>query len=211
MTSRPQLPGIVALVLFCAAATSHAQTTAPLVGPAIGIAAQSLSNKVTYSSSVPSINGQSTSTSDTDLSLVGSWGYALTDQWVTMVGLSYGLSKTDMGRINYTSGGSQSFSAKTKDHLSLFLAPGYRIHPQTVLYAKLAYHRLTAEYNDTATNASSRTFAGSGAGAGLAYTLGRNLELRVEYETVSYKSEVIHLTTSKPEQNILSGALLYKF
>lgn len=211
MTSRPQLSGIAALALLCASAASHAQTTAPLVGPAIGIAAQSTSNKVAYTSSVPSINGQSSSAADTAISLVGSWGYALTDQWVAMVGLSYGPSQTDMGRINYTSGGAQSFTAKTKDHLALFVAPGYRLHPQAVLYGRLAHHQLTVEYSDTATNTSSRTFTGSGVGAGLAYTLGRNLELRVEYETVSYKSELIHLTNAKLEQNIVSGALLYRF
>lgn len=211
MTSRPLLPGIAAIVLLCATTLSHAQTTAPLVGPAIGIAAQSLSNKAAYTSSVASINGQSSSTSDTDISLVGSWGFDLTDQWVTLVGLSYGLSETDMSRINYTSGGAQSFTAKTKDHLALFVAPGYRFHPLAVLYARLAHHQLTVEYSDTATDTSSRTFTGNGVGAGLAYTLGRNLELRVEYETVRYQSERIHLTDAKLEQNILSGALLYKF
>lgn len=211
MTSRPQLSRIAALVVLSASAAAHAQTTAPLVGPAIGIAAQATNSKVPYTSSVASINGQSASASDTDISLTGSWGYALTDQWVAMIGLSYGLGKTDMGRINYTSGGAQTFSAKTKDHLTLFLAPGYRVHPQAVLYGKLAYHQLTAEYTDTATNASSRTFTGSGVGAGLGYTLGRKLELRVEYETVSYQSERVALTDAKPEQNILSGALLYKF
>lgn len=211
MTSRPLLPGIAALALLCAPVLSHAQTTAPLVGPAIGIAVQSLSTKAAYTSSVASINGQSSSNSDTDISVVGSWGYVLTDQWVAMVGLSYGLNETDMSRINYTSGGAQSFTAKTKEHLALFVAPGYRLQPQAVLYGRLAHHQLTVDYSDTATDTSSRTFTGTGVGAGLAYTLGRNLELRVEYETVRYQSERIHLTDAKLEQNILSGALLYKF
>lgn len=211
MKPRSHLQGIASLALLCAATASHAQTATPLIGPALGVAVQSLKTDVPYTSSVTSINGQSSSASDTDISLLGSWGYAITDQWVTMVGLSYGLSKSDLGRINYTAGGAQNFTAKTKDHLSLFVAPGYRVHPQAVLYAKLAYHRMTAEYSDTATDTSSRTFTGRGAGAGLAYTLGRTLELRLEYETVRYQSEVINLTTGKPEQDILSGALLYKF
>lgn len=211
MKSCFRLHRIAALTLLCANVTSQAQTAAPLVGPAIGIAAVSTSSKVTYTSSVPSINGQSSSTSDTAISLIGSWGQVLTDRWIAMVGLSYEMGKSDLGRIYYSSGGSQNFSASTKDHLSFFLAPGYRIHPQAVMYARLSHHTLTAEYSDTATNASSRTFTGSGLGAGLAYALGQNLELRVEYDTVRYQGELIHLTTGKPEQDILTGALFYRF
>jgi hypothetical protein len=62
MTSRPQLSGIAALVLLCASAASHAQTTAPLVGPAIGITVQSTNNKVAYTSSVPSTSRRRSAT-----------------------------------------------------------------------------------------------------------------------------------------------------
>lgn len=211
MKSCKHLRGIVSLFLSCTLGIAHAQATTPLAGPALGIAVRSLDTKIPYTSSVSSINGQTSRNTETDVSLVGSWGQVLSDQWVAMVGISYAPGKTDMGRINYTSGGAQNFTAQTKDHIALFMAPGYRIQPQAVLYGKLAYHRLTADYRDTATDASSRTFTGSGLGLGLAYALGRNLELRAEYEAVRYKSELINLTTGKPGQDILSGSLLYKF
>lgn len=211
MTSRPRLHRTAAFALLCTALSAHAQTNSPLTGAALGLAARSVSNDVAYTSSVASINGQSASANETDLGLVGSWGQVLSDRWVAMVGFGYAPGKTDMGRINYTSGGAQSFTAKTKNHMTLFVAPGLRLQPQTVVYGKLSYHRLTADYNDTATGASSRSFSGSGVGVGLAYALAPRLELRADYEVVRYQSELINLTTGKPEQKILSGALLYKF
>lgn len=202
---------IVVTALACAAGPIWSQGMNPWTGPAVGLAVQSQSVKTDYTSSVSSINGQNTSTSDSAVSLVGSWGFALSEQWVATLGLSYGLSKTDIGQFTYTYGGTQRVTAQAKDHLALSFAPGYRLNSQTLVYAKIGYHQLTAEYTDTATSTSSLDFSGVGYGLGAAWALSPQYQLRVEYETVRYGSKTAALTTAEPTQNLLNLALLYKF
>ena len=202
---------IAMATLACAAGPALSQGMELWTGPAVGLALQSQQLKTDYTSSVGSINGQNTSASDSAVSLVGSWGLALSERWVTTLGLSYGLSKTDIGQLSYTFGGTQRITAQAKDHLALSIAPGYRVHPQALVYAKIGYHQLTAEYTDTATSTSSLDFSGMGYGLGAALALSPQYQLRVEYETVRYSSKTAALTTAEPTQNLLSLALLYKF
>ena len=202
---------IAVSALACAAGPAWSQGVNPWVGPAVGLAVQSQTVKTDYTSSVSSINGQNTSTSDSAVSLVGSWGFALAEQWVATLGLSYGLTKTDIGQFTYTFSGTQSVMAQAKDHLALSVAPGYRLNPQTLVYAKVGYHHLTAEYTDTATSTSSLDFSGVGYGVGAAWALSPQYQLRIEYETVRYGSKTAALTTAEPTQNLLSLAMLYKF
>lgn len=202
---------IAVTALACAASPAWSQAMNPWVGPAAGLAVQSQTVKTDYTSSVGSINGQSTSASESAVSLVGSWGFALSEQWGATLGLSYGLSKTDISQFTYTFNGTQRVTAQAKDHLALSIAPGYRLHPQALVYTKLGYHQLTAEYTDTATSRSSIDFSGMGYGVGASLALGPQYQFRVEYETVRYGSKSAALTTAEPTQNLLSLALLYKF
>lgn len=202
---------IAVIALACAAGSAWSQGVNPWIGPAVGLAVQSQTIKTDYTSSVSSINGQNTSTSESAVSLVGSWGFALSEQWVTTLGLSYGLSKTDFGQFTYTFGGTQRVTAQAKDHLALSVAPGYRLNPQTLVYAKVGYHQLTVDYTDTATSSSSLDFSGVGYGVGASWALSRQYQLRLEYETVRYDVKSAALTTAEPTQSLLSLALLYKF
>lgn len=202
---------IAVTALACANSPAWSQAVNPWVGPAVGLAVQSQTVKTDYTSSVSSIHGQNTSASESAVSLVGSWGFALSEQWVATLGLYYGLSKTDISQFTYTSNGTQRVSAQAKDHLALSVAPGYRLHPQALVYAKIGYHQLTAEYTDTAISTSSIDFSGMGYGVGASLALRPRYQLRVEYETVRYGSKSAALTTAEPTQNLLSLALLYKF
>ncbi|MEK9802563.1 MAG: porin family protein [Curvibacter sp.] len=202
---------IAATALACATSPTWSQAINPWVGPAAGLAVQSQTVKTDYTSSVSSINGQNTSASESSASLIGSWGFALSEQWVAILGLSYGLSKTDISQFTYTFNGTQRVTAQAKDHLALSIAPGYRLHPQALVYAKIGYHQLTAEYTDTATSRSNIDFSGVGYGVGASLALSPQYQLRVEYETVRYGSKSAALTTAEPTQNLLSLGLLYKF
>jgi opacity protein-like surface antigen len=202
---------IAATALACASGPAWSQGVNPWVGPAAGLAVQSQTVKTDYTSSVSSIHGQNTSASESAVSLVGSWGFALSEQWVATLGMSYGLSKADISQFTYTFNGTQRVTAQAKDHLTLSVAPGYRLHPQALVYAKIGYHQLTAEYTDTAISTSSIDFSGMGYGVGASLALSPQYQLRVEYETVRYGSKSAALTTAEPTQNLLSVALLYKF
>lgn len=211
MNLKLNLASAVAM-LAIGATTAHAQKPATtFIGPAIGLSASAVQNKVDYESTVASIDGQSTQTNDSEAALIASYGFAMSPQWVGTLGFSYALKTSDLGVVNYTSGGAQNFSGKFKDHVTVSFAPGYRLSSGTLAYGKLAYHQIKADYTDTAGFSGSTNHTGTGIGLGMAFAIDPSLELRAEYESVTYSSEKAQLTTGKPKQSGLSFALLYKF
>lgn len=181
------------------------------VGTALGLAVSAAQTKVDYESSVSSINGQSSQGNDSEAALVASYGFPLTTDWVGTVGLSYGLKSSDAGSINYTYSGSQTVTAKVKEHVALSFAPGYRFDSNVLLYGKLAYHQIKGEYTDTASTGNTSNHSGTGLGFGLAFALSPSLELRAEYEAITYSGEKFLLTTGKPKQSTAGLVVLYKF
>jgi opacity protein-like surface antigen len=203
---------LTATTLLAGAGTVFAQSAQQnFVGPAIGLTVSTIQNKVDFESTVTSINGQSTQTNDTEAALVASYGFAMSPAWVGTVGISYGVKSTDAGKVNYTVGTAQSFSGTFKDHLAISFAPGYRVGPNALVYGKLAFHQVKAEYTDTAAAGGTNTHTGTGIGLGVAFALNTKVELRTEYEMVNYSSEKTQLTTGKPKMSGLTVGLLYKF
>jgi opacity protein-like surface antigen len=201
----------VALTLALACGAAAAQSGQNFVGPAIGIGVSAQNNKTPLTSQVASLNGQTAQANDTATSLLASWGFAVSDRWVTTLGLAWDLNSTDFGKVNYTAGGTQTLTLKAKEHLSLSVAPGYKVSPGVLVYGKLAYHQIKAGYTDTATDASNVDHNGTGIGLGLAVALAPQWELRAEYESVNYNSQTVRTTSGKPEQSLLTLGLLYKF
>lgn len=203
----------IAALLTTVSGTALAQTSgqANFVGPAIGLSATSVQNKVSYESTIASIDGQATQTNDSEAALIASYGFALSQDWVGTVGISFGVKSSDAGTFTYTAGGTQTVTGKFKDHVALSFAPGYRLGSSALVYGKLAYHQIKSEFTDTASSGGSNTHTGTGVGVGLAYAIDPKLELRGEYETVTYSVEKTQLTTGKPKQNALNLSLLYKF
>lgn len=198
--------------LMACTGTAFAQNTQQnFVGPAIGLTVSAIQNKVDYESTVPSINGQSTQTNDTEAALIASYGFAMSPDWVGTVGISYSIKSMDAGKVNYTAGIAQSFSGTFKDHLAISFAPGYRVGPNALVYGKLAFHQVKADYTDTAAAGGTNTHTGTGIGLGVAFALSPKVELRTEYEMVNFSSEKANLTTGKPKMSGLTVGLLYKF
>ncbi len=193
------------------AALAQSSTKPNFVGPAIGLTVSAIQNKVDYESTVPSINGQNTQTNDSEAALIASYGFALSPDWVGTVGVSYSVKSTDAGKVNYTAGTAQSFSGSFKDHLAISFAPGYRVGPNALVYGKLAFHQLKAEFTDTASSGGSNTHTGTGIGFGVAFAIAPKMELRAEYESVAYASQKTQLTSGAPKQTGLTVGLLYKF
>lgn len=203
---------LTAAALLASTGAAFAQNAQQnFVGPAFGLAVSAVQNKVDFESTVASINGQSTQTNDTEAALIASYGFAMTPDWVGTVGISYSVKSTDAGKVNYTAGTAQSFSGTFKDHLAISFAPGYRVGPNALVYGKLAFHQVKAEYTDTAAAGGTNTHTGTGIGLGAAFALSPKVELRTEYEVVNYSGEKANLTTGKPKVSGLTVGLLYKF
>ncbi|MBU0587055.1 MAG: outer membrane beta-barrel protein [Gammaproteobacteria bacterium] len=205
-----------AALLVCAVgATSGAWAqTKPaesFIGPAFGVSIYAQQTSVDYTSTFAPIGNRSSSGNGSEVSVIGSWGFALAPEWVGTVGLSLGTQTLDGGSFNYTSGGTQTITTKLKDHWSISFAPGYRVGADSLVYAKLAYHQITGVYTDTLTKGGTTTHTGTGWGLGYAFAVSRQLELRAEYEAVSYSSGKVLLTEGKPEQKGVSFSALYRF
>lgn len=209
--NRTTLTLTAAALLASTGATFAQNAQQSFVGPAIGLTVSAVQNKVDFESTVTSINGQSTQTNDTEAALVASYGFAMSPDWVGTVGISYSVKSMDAGKVNYTAGTAQSFSGTIKDHLAISFAPGYRVGPNALVYGKLAFHQVKAEYTDTAAAGGTNTHTGTGIGLGVAFALSPKVELRTEYEVVNFSSEKANLTTGKPKISGLTLGLLYKF
>lgn len=210
---RTTLAWAISTVFLGCAGTALAQSNSQpnFVGPAIGLGVSAVQNKVDFASAVASIDGQSSQANDAEAALIASYGFAMSPDWVGTAGISYGLKSSNAGSITYTAGGTQTVTAKLKDHLVLSFAPGYRMAPDTLVYAKLAYHQIKVDYTDTATTGGTTSHAGTGFGLGIAYALDPKLELRAEYESVTYSEDKAQLTSGKPRQSGLTLGLLYRF
>jgi hypothetical protein len=191
-----------------ASVSASAQPDATFTGPAVGIYVSSISNKAEYGQFLA---GKSSSTNGSDAKLAATYGFELSPDWLGTVALEYGLREQDVGSVQYNLAGAQTVTAKLKDHWSLSFAPGYRLGRDSQIYAKLALHQITAAYTDTAGADGTSSQAGTGFGLGYAKQINTTFEWRAEYESVTYESAKVKLSTGEPRQDAFSLGVLFHF
>lgn len=183
-------------------------------GPGLSASIGYVKNDVDYSYLDTDFNGEDGSTKDVAFEVGLSYAVAISSNFITEVGLTYGLNNLDVERVNYTDtqfSDEYDLKATIKDHFSLYLAPGYRFQPNWLVYGKLAYHQMQVDYRDSATGKSSKTFDGVGYGLGLAYALGSNVETGVEVQYVDYQGYRRGIVKAEPSTTQLSWSLTYRF
>ncbi|WP_443114252.1 outer membrane protein [Herbaspirillum seropedicae] len=155
---------------------------------------------------------QSVTDNDTVLQLDLAYGFALAPAWTLDLGLTYDLSKTDAGTLQYADGNRTGrLQIKTKNHYSVYLAPGYVLHKDWQVYGKLAYHHLEGEYNDSLSPSGTTKHGGFGYGVGVNYAFSRNVLLGVEVQQVRYSREMGFGSSGKPQTTDLSFRAAYRF
>lgn len=173
-------------------------------GASIAIGAGAVRNHIEYGEF---LDGESTS----HTAVVGrvdlSYGFDLTPRWIANIGATYDLNKTDAGTVHFTDN-SASFDSvnKVKDHLSIYVAPGYRFGSDWLGYAKLGWHSAKVELNDGEIGRYETRHSGFGYGVGIATALTPHLELRFELGRVDFNRNESEDTTAKPDQ---TDALVY--
>lgn len=122
--------------------------------------------------------------------LGASYGFALSSTSVLLLGGTYDLSNAKFLEI---SGGGDSVTGKIKQRWSLFVAPGFVVSPQTLLYGKLSYASGKATLGASGAGidleSSSERFRGVGYGAGIRTQINRNLFAGVEVTRVNYNDK----------------------
>lgn len=195
---------LVAALLAASSSAALAQS-ANFTGPGLGVVVSAQQHRIDRDPAWTNDMGSNS----TATALVGSWGFASGQHWVTTVGLDIGLGNTEYFRE--TASGITS-TAKVKQHYALSVAPGYRLGNESLVYAKVALHSLAIDYEATNATAYARTHQGYGLGVGYAQALAKNIELRAELETIAYGWETTANNVKlAPRQNNLNFALVYKF
>ncbi|MDE2600201.1 MAG: porin family protein [Rhodocyclaceae bacterium] len=189
-------------------ATSAFAADNTFTGASVGLALGGSHNKVKFGGF---INGKSASDDDGVAKLSASYGWALSSDWVLNAGAEYTLNKQKFGSTTYVSGGTQTVRFEMKDDWAVFLAPGYRIAPNSLVYGKLAYHQAKGHYNDTLPAVGDTTHNGFGYGLGYAYALNRNVEISAEYNHIDYSRESAVQSNGKPQQDMLTVGVAYRF
>lgn len=197
----------IALVALIGTAHAQSQNT-NFTGPAVGVSLSAARNTVEYGAFLA---GSESKKSDAVGRLDASYGFGLSPQWVLSVGATYDLNKTDFGRVSYVSGGTQTVDVKLKNHVALYVAPGYQVAPNWLAYGKLSWHHAKGEYNDTGIGAGTTTHDGTGIGFGVATALTKQIEGRFEVEQVNYSREARNLSTGKPKTSQATFYVGYRF
>ncbi len=141
-----------------------------------------------------------------------SYGFNLASQWVTSVGATYDLNKTNLGTVHFTdSSGSFDSENKLKNHFSLYVAPGYRFASNWLGYAKLGWHTAKVEFNDGEIGRYETQHSGFGYGVGIATALSPHLELRFEIGHVDFNQKEKEDVTAKPDTTDGLVYLGYRF
>ena len=195
------------IILMALIGAAHAQDT-NFTGPIVGVGLSAARSKVEYGAFLA---GSESKKSDAVGRLDASHGFGLSPQWVLSVGVTYDLNKTDFGRITYVSGGAQTVDAKLKSHAAIYVAPGYKVAPDWLVYGKLSWHRAKGEYNDTVTGVGATTHNGMGLGIGLATAFSKQIEGRFEVEQVNYSREARNLSNGKPKTSQVTFYIGHRF
>lgn len=192
--------------LFCGSAFAQSMKEPTFLGPAIGVSISAQRNTLDIS---PAINSDYKA-DDSVAELVGSYGFAMGDALVGTVGMSLGLSKSKFGSVQTSTSDNP---VKGKDHFSISFAPGLRLDKNSLVYAKVALHQMTVDFESTAAGYTtiSKTYTGTGLGFGYAYAMNRNVELSAEYEVVNYGAVTVGVSEIKPKQSGLNFAVQYRF
>lgn len=194
----------LAVALVCGSAFA----ADPFVGPSVNLRLGYADNKVEYSG----LLSGDTSKSDALAKIGVGYGFAMGKDWVGTVGVAYQLNKMKFGDSSYVDGGTTyRVSAKLKNDIEVSFAPGYRVAPDALLYAKLSYHTAKGEYYDEQIGNGSTTHNGTGIGFGYLKGIGSNLTIGAEAEYIDYSRESAALSSGKPKQTSLSLVVGYHF
>ncbi len=142
----------------------------------------------------------SVSRTDSNVGLQAEYGLALGDSFVLGLGGTMGL--TDINVAD---------NAKLKNAYSVYLAPGFAVSDNTLLYAKIA--SISGKFD---ANFGSTDLSGTGFGFGARFLSGKNVFYQVEYMNNQYQdkdavSNAAVKYQAKNQTGVLSFGVGYKF
>lgn len=195
------------MLLLGASATVQAEESS-FTGASFALGLGAARNRLDYGGFLA---GQTSKETDAVGILDASYGFNLAPQWVVALGATYDLNKTDFGTVTYVAGVNTSVDVQLKNHFSLYVAPGYRLSPNWLGYAKLGWHHAKGEFNDSQFGRGETTHNGVGYGLGVSTVLAKQIEARFEVQHIDFNRKSANLSDGKPEINEAVVYLGYRF
>jgi long-subunit fatty acid transport protein len=177
----------IAIGLSFTSMSSLAAGDTSFLGPSIGLGVSDVRSQLEFGGV---LSGQTMSKNSTGALIEASYGYPLTDDWVATAGINVDVTKYDLGDMNYTyNGSSGQVTGKLSQHWEIYVAPGYRVAPQWLVYAKFGYDQIRAQVNNSLSSYNTGDTSGWAYGLGVGYTFMPNFEARLEYMQVKYNKQ----------------------
>jgi len=147
------------------------------------------------------------------------YGFKLNEKFVALIGAEIDVNDTTFYKSTDVDNGVVSTAKfKQKNSYGIYVAPGYMINEDTLLYTKLSYNRakLSAKFTEGNDSGSlSDNFDGFGFGVGARVFVAKNIYLNAEWQKITYGSEKFSdsdgTTKFKPESTVGTIGIGYNF
>lgn len=147
--------------------------------------------------------------SSTAVSLGADYGVKLDSKAVALFGATYNITKPEILTFNGNSSVGGAFELKQKNAYSVYVAPGYAVTQNALIYGKLSYNKTTIEASGDIVG--DKKFSGVGYGVGTRVFVDKNLYVNVEWHQINFGSEEALGANWKPKATIGSIGIGYKF
>ncbi len=126
-----------------------------------------------------------------------------------ILGASVDLTESEVSKVSFSG---NNLKVKEKNHYSFYLAPGYLISDDSILYAKVGYHRAKLKVSENfANNSFSQDISGYSFGAGIRTKIYDRLYSNLEIQKILYDSQGIPQLRIEPGSLVGSVGISYLF
>jgi opacity protein-like surface antigen len=147
------------------------------------------------------------------------YGIKMNDKFLTLIGVEANINNTNFYKDSSTDeDGTSSAKFKQKNTYGIYVAPGYMINDDALIYAKFSYNRTKAEAKfteDGVSDKSSYNFDGFGFGVGARLFFAKNIFVNAEWQKIEYSRESKTFEDGKlsfkPETTVGTIAIGYNF
>jgi hypothetical protein len=147
-------------------------------------------------------------------SLQADYEFKIDNKWGLLLGATIDFNDNDLlnARGGRHSLKNRNIRATEKNHYSLFVAPTYRLSPDTSGYLKLAYHNSKIEHsNDFNYSQGTKSLHGYGVGIGARSYLTNNIFANIEIQRIMYSDDSFFLSNLGTGSTVGSFGLGYSF
>jgi len=141
------------------------------------------------------------------------YGIKINDKFLTLIGVEANINNTTFFKASYN--GENFAKFKQKNTYGIYVAPGYMINDDALVYAKFSYNRTKVETKFDGDFDNSDNYDGFGFGVGARLFFAKNIFVNAEWQKIEYSRESKTFEDGKlsfkPETTVGTIAIGYNF